>query len=964
MENLTDNPSDLVSNIGRSISLITEEGIAETVTNLSNFMEDQVARIEQTVDQANLHCDHDIDHGTEAKRSRVSVEPEIDDIRENNDHLFELENNAESHELEIPGLQDEYSTLTEDASNVGSEGENRVEFSESLLRQHAMKLDDLYHDELNKINAESVECPSGMNETDNEDSELFDTLGNLEKMIADKDNEFESTKQNQPLYEGCPITVGISTLLIMTVAMRHGLSGEALSDILTLISLHCMSPNFFTENLYKFKQHFANVKSPLVFHHYCSHCFLYLKDKTVETCPNSLCQKSLKGVGKKSFFIEIPIVSQLQDLFKQDSIWKIITTYRFNRINLNGLGDIYDGALYRKHWESGFLRDYRNISFIYNTDGVPVFKSSKYSLWPIFLAINELPYKQRFSKDNMLLAGMWFGPDKPFMLTYLKPFHTVFHQLETSGIDIVNPSGEKISVRAILLCGTCDLPARCLVCNSIQFNGYYGCLRCLQSGKSIQTAKGGNVLVYPFNETDPSGPKRTKEGFMSDAQKAVVQKTMINGVRGPSWFAALEHHDIILGTAVDYMHCVLEGVMKLLLELWFTSKGGQGEPFNISDRVEDADKRISELKPPNRISRCPRSIEGHRKYWKANELRAFLLFYGAIVLRGILPDVYYEHFMLFSEAIFILCLGNVTHAQIDHAERLLKHFCLKFPKLYSERYQTANLHALLHLGEDVRNLGPLWTHSTFPFESLNGEILKLFHGSQNIVFQIVSAVNINRALPALSKLLVQGSDSHIFYSKLTGTSMPKNELCIAPNVFAVGKVTNKQMSYDVFQAMTSFLGAIPETTTCRVFYRLKIGNGMYHSSGYERVHSRNSYVIQYNALTMKRGKMETVQKFAAIREYLQYQAPCSGSPDCSPECVCPFHNVAIIQTLEKLNESIIEDTLTGGTASHVTITARAEKGECIAIGIHNIIQKCIYMETDDFPDKAFVCVFPNMIEKD
>ncbi|KXJ23145.1 hypothetical protein AC249_AIPGENE10506 [Exaiptasia diaphana] len=819
MENLTDNPSDLVSNIGRSISLITEEGIAETVTNLSNFMEDQVARIEQTVDQANLHCDHDIDHGTEAKRSRVSVEPEIDDIRENNDHLFELENNAESHELEIPGLQDEYSTLTEDASNVGSEGENRVEFSESLLRQHAMKLDDLYHDELNKINAESVECPSGMNETDNEDSELFDTLGNLEKMIADKDNEFESTKQNQPLYEGCPITVGISTLLIMTVAMRHGLSGEALSDILTLISLHCMSPNFFTENLYKFKQHFANVKSPLVFHHYCSHCFLYLKDKTVETCPNSLCQKSLKGVGKKSFFIEIPIVSQLQDLFKQDSIWKIITTYRFNRINLNGLGDIYDGALYRKHWESGFLRDYRNISFIYNTDGVPVFKSSKYSLWPIFLAINELPYKQRFSKDNMLLAGMWFGPDKPFMLTYLKPFHTVFHQLETSGIDIVNPSGEKISVRAILLCGTCDLPARCLVCNSIQFNGYYGCLRCLQSGKSIQTAKGGNVLVYPFNETDPSGPKRTKEGFMSDAQKAVVQKTMINGVRGPSWFAALEHHDIILGTAVDYMHCVLEGVMKLLLELWFTSKGGQGEPFNISDRVEDADKRISELKPPNRISRCPRSIEGHRKYWKANELRAFLLFYGAIVLRG--------------------------------------------------------------------------------------------------------------------------------------TSMPKNELCIAPNVFAVGKVTNKQMSYDVFQAMTSFLGAIPETTTCRVFYRLKIGNGMYHSSGYERVHSRNSYVIQYNALTMKRGKMETVQKFAAIREYLQYQAPCSGSPDCSPECVCPFHNVAIIQTLEKLNESIIEDTLTGGTASHVTITARAEKGECIAIGIHNIIQKCIYMETDDFPDKAF-----------
>lgn len=148
-------------------------------------------------------------------------------------------------------------------------------------------------------------------------------------------------------------------------------------------------------------------------------------------------------------------------------------------------------------------------------------------------------------------------------------------------------------------------------------------------------------------------------GIMRDAKQAVQQKSSVNGIKGPCWFAALQNHDIVLGTAVDYMHCALERVMKLLLELWFTSKESQ-EPFNISNRVEEVDKRISEIKPPNRISRCPRSIEGHRKYWKANKLRAFLFFYGAMVLRGILPDVYYEHFMLFSEAIFTLCLTNVT----------------------------------------------------------------------------------------------------------------------------------------------------------------------------------------------------------------------------------------------------------------------------------------------------------------
>ena len=52
---------------------------------------------------------------------------------------------------------------------------------------------------------------------------------------------------------------------------------------------------------------------------------------------------------------------------------------------------------------------------------------------------------------------------------------------------------------------------------------------------------------------------------------------------------------------------------------------------------------------------------------------------------------------------------------------------------------TINVHGLLHLPEVVNNLGPLWAHSCFPFESANGDLLKFFHGSSGIEKQVLIA---------------------------------------------------------------------------------------------------------------------------------------------------------------------------------------------------------------------------------
>ena len=53
-----------------------------------------------------------------------------------------------------------------------------------------------------------------------------------------------------------------------------------------------------------------------------------------------------------------------------------------------------------------------------------------------------------------------------------------------------------------------------------------------------------------------------------------------------------------------------------------------------------------------------------------------------------------------------------------------------------KRFQTFNLHQLLHLKNNVENLGPLWSNSCFPFEDYNGDLKGYFHGSQNIQGQV------------------------------------------------------------------------------------------------------------------------------------------------------------------------------------------------------------------------------------
>lgn len=80
--------------------------------------------------------------------------------------------------------------------------------------------------------------------------------------------------------------------------------------------------------------------------------------------------------------------------------------YRINRrkCNPNGIEDLYDGRLYKELFDcDGFFKGSDeltreqeiHISLQLNTDGVALFKSSKFQVWPLYATINELPPEMR-----------------------------------------------------------------------------------------------------------------------------------------------------------------------------------------------------------------------------------------------------------------------------------------------------------------------------------------------------------------------------------------------------------------------------------------------------------------------------------------------------------------------------------------------------------------------------------------
>ncbi|OXA53107.1 hypothetical protein Fcan01_12545 [Folsomia candida] len=292
-----------------------------------------------------------------------------------------------------------------------------------------------------------------------------------------------------------------------------------------------------------------------------------------------------------------------------------------------------------------FIDKFENIEIKIGIDGLPISRSSKKQFWPILASTDS------FNNGKPFLVGLYYS-------AFCKPGNSdqlvgqLVVELKTlyeTGIEI-NGLTRTISVK----CFIADAPARNFIKNCVTFNAYNGCDRCTQKGKWL-----GRVI---FDRLD--APLRNDEDFRKQLYpNHQVRSSCLSelGIGMVSCFV------------LDYMHLVCLGVTRKLISCWKNGpiplRIGRQNIAQISERLLACKNFI-----PSEFNRKPRSL-CELEYWKATEYRTFLLYLGPVVLKGILPQEKYEHFLQLSIAIRTLL--SESYDWYDYAGKLLCAFVQK-----------------------------------------------------------------------------------------------------------------------------------------------------------------------------------------------------------------------------------------------------------------------------------------------
>lgn len=195
----------------------------------------------------------------------------------------------------------------------------------------------------------------------------------------------ENEENNEPIEAHIRVNVLDTLLAVLTFALVCNLSSSAVADCFKMINC-IFGFTLFPSTRYLINKIFDS-SSGMVYHAVCPYCKEYVsafgrKDRSL-ICKSCNATINLKDPTYSDFFVLVDIQKKVENLIVENRDYYDKTIHKeFG--NGQTFNDITDGYLYRKFVSSLSPQDrYNYMTCILNTDGVPVFESSKYSIWPI-----------------------------------------------------------------------------------------------------------------------------------------------------------------------------------------------------------------------------------------------------------------------------------------------------------------------------------------------------------------------------------------------------------------------------------------------------------------------------------------------------------------------------------------------------------------------------------------------------
>ena len=407
----------------------------------------------------------------------------------------------------------------------------------------------------------------------------------------------------------------------------------------------------------------------------------------------------------------------LQRLLLRPGLSEMLESWRNRKVPCGSLCDVYDGRIWTEF--SDYFTQSRSLGMMLNLDWFQPFEHTTDSYGAIYLTVMNLPRKERFKKENVILVGVLPAMEhEPSQVnSFLHPLVQELKDLQT-GVRLFTASSPryKLTFHARLLCAACDIPAGRKLCGFKGHAAKLGCSRCLK------------VFPGEIGSKDYSGfdrdnwPKRNQESHREKAKsiKEATSKSQRNSLETSygikySILLELDYFDPVRFNIIDPMHNLFLGTAKTMMKDIWLSTG-----IITHKQLDSIQLRVNKVIVPPNVGRIPSKIASSFAEFTAEQWKNWTIIYSLFALRDILPQAHYRCWESFVLACRLLCSTCISLEDIQKADLLLLKFCRKVEELYGQNAIKPNMHLHCHLQECVKDFGPIYGFWLFSYERYNG----------------------------------------------------------------------------------------------------------------------------------------------------------------------------------------------------------------------------------------------------